>query len=102
MKLVNLLLFLHKILSHCSSCFNSHLNITGLCKICPQISLSCPTCGMLNNSTFQPGANTGGLYSNKPWQMDVRHILDFVKCGFVYFVIDNYSGFICAWAQSGE
>lgn len=46
--------------------------------------------------------NPRGLVPGELWQMDVTHVLSFGKLKYVHVIVDTYSGFLYASAQTGE
>ncbi|KFO29287.1 Pol polyprotein [Fukomys damarensis] len=66
-----------------------------------QIVKQCSTCPQFS-SVPHYGINPRGLLPNQLWQMDVTHVMEFGKQRYVHDVVDTFSGFILASAQTGE
>ena len=52
--------------------------------------------------TLSASVNPRGLNSCEVWQMDMTHILQFSRLKYVYVLVDNFSGGVCASVHTGE
>lgn len=67
-----------------------------------EIIKNCPVCRPLHLRVIPSGINPRGLQSNEIWQMDITHLPDSGKLKYLHVMVDTYSKFIWATAQSGE
>lgn len=60
------------------------------------------SCSLYNQTPLLAGSNPKGTQRNKIWQLDVFHLILFVKLKYVHHTIDTYSGFQWVAALSSE